>query len=110
MPSPERRRERREPIQVECKILRPWADRYVEAVTVDVSKGGALVLVEAGSPLRVGEEVEVLIAWDGQPLIVAEWTLRGTVVRAAGADLRLQPVAVRFERMDEVDRDLAWAA
>lgn len=109
-PPPDRRRDRREPIQAECKILRPWADRYVEALTVDVSRGGALVLVEAGSPLRVGEEVEVLISWDGGPLVVVEGTRAGTVVRAAGADLRLQPVAIRFERAHETPRERARAA
>ncbi len=96
-PSPDRRRLPRTPTQVECKLLRPFAPRYVEAVTVDISSSGVLLLVEAGSPLRVGEEVELVIAWDGAPLITAEDTLAGVVVRAGGSDLRLQPAAIEFD-------------
>lgn len=97
-PSPDRRRRSRDPIQVECKVLRPDATRYVEAVTVDISDTGALLLVDAGTRLRVGERVELAIAWDGEPLVVADRTLAGAVVRAGGADLRLQPAAVEFDR------------
>ncbi len=92
------RRHHRSPVQVECKLLRPDASRYVEAGTVDVSDSGALLLVEAGTPLRVGEAVELAIAWDGAELIEAGRTITGRVVRAAGAEVRPQPAAVEFDR------------
>lgn len=110
MTGPNRRESRRISATLECKVLRPWTTSYLAARTADISESGVLLVLEAGAPLHVGEEVEVGFSWEGEALIVAERMVRGTVVRAGGSDLRLQPVAIRFERAQTRVRELARAA
>ena len=96
--SPDRRRAPRLEAALECKVLRPWTTSYLAARTADISESGVLLVIEAGAPLRVGEEVEIGFSWGGEALIVADQLVRGRVVRAGGSDLRMQPVAIRFEQ------------
>ncbi len=110
MPQPNRRQSPRHSAMLECKVLRPWTTSYLAARTGDISETGVLLVIEAGSPLRVGEEVEIGFSWEGEALIVAEKMVRGTVVRAGGSDLRMQPVAVEFDRAQTRVRSLAQAA
>lgn len=93
-----RREAERIDVTIECKVLRPWTTSYLAARTADISQTGVLLVIEAGAPLRVGEEVEIGFAWTGEALIVAEQLVRGRVVRAGGSDLRAQPVAIRFDQ------------
>ncbi len=109
-PTINRRQTQRFDATLECKVLRPWTTSYLAARTADISETGALLVIEAGSPLRVGEEVEIGLSWSGEALIVAERMIRGTVVRAGGSDLRMQPVAVEFECAQTRVRSLKAAA
>ena len=107
---PNRREARRIEATLECKVLRPWTTSYLVARTADISETGMLLVLEAGAPLHVGEEVDVGVSWQGEALIVAERMIRGTVVRAGGSDLRMQPVAIRFDRAQTRVRELERAA
>lgn len=93
-----RREAKRIDVMLECKVLRPWTTSYLAARTADISESGVLLVIEAGAPLHVGEEVEVGFSWSGEALIVAEQLVKGRVVRAGGSDLKAQPVAIRFDR------------
>ena len=107
---PNRRHAPRLSATLECKVLRPWTTSYLAARTADISESGVLLVIEAGSPLRVGEEVEIGFSWAGEALIIAERMVKGTVVRAGGSDLRMQPVAVEFNHAQTRVRSLRPAA
>lgn len=83
-----------------CKVFHRNSQRYLAARTTDVSAYGALLRVDAPRPLQAGEELDVAVAWEEQPLLARESLMRATVVRLgpsmiADAD-RCQTVAVRF--------------
>jgi len=107
---PNRRHSPRFDASLECKVLRPWTTSYLAATTADISESGLLLVIEAGSPLRVGEEVEIGLSWSGEALIIAEQMIKGRVVRAGGSDLRMQPVAIEFDRAQTRVRSLTSAA
>lgn len=103
----ERRQSPRVPAEIECKLIRPDATRYMQARTADLSTTGALLVIEAGAPLYVGEQVLVALAWDGGALLEADALVSARVVRAGRYSMRLQPVALRFD--DEQHRVRALA-
>lgn len=83
-----------------CKVFHPGSRKYLPARTADVSAYGALLRVDAPRSLQAGEELEVAVAWDGEPLLSGESLMRATVIRTGPGGLadadRAQTVAVQF--------------
>jgi len=85
------------------KIMRPvklrlvGAARYVAGQLEDVSPGGALMRLEPGRAMPVGQAVQVGIAWgDDRTLLAADGLIDGRVVRHLSHD-GVGMVAVRFD-------------
>jgi len=92
-----RRRHTRYSIEKACKVYHPASRRYSGGQTVNVSDGGAMVLVDGWRPLSAGEELDVVIAWTAKPVLPADSMLRGRVVRSTLDDAGRQVVAVEFD-------------
>ncbi|MDX2146499.1 MAG: PilZ domain-containing protein [Planctomycetota bacterium] len=91
----DRRRATRHKVDRPCKVFVPGAYRWYPGRTLDVSSGGALVVVQCARPFQIGEMVDVGIAFAGEPVVSDRATARGMVVRAVGTET-LQSLAIQF--------------
>ncbi len=92
----ERRRYARRSVAKPCKIFHCPSRRYLAAKTCDLSSGGALIHLENGRPLAPGEEVLLVVDWNGKNILPSDRMVHGTVVRVAGAIGRHQSIGVQF--------------
>ncbi|MCC6675648.1 MAG: PilZ domain-containing protein [Phycisphaerales bacterium] len=83
-----------------CKVFHPGTQKFLPARTTDVSAYGALLRIDSPRALQPGEELDIAVAWDGEPILPQECLMRATVVRTGPGTLadaeRCQTVAVRF--------------
>ncbi len=93
----DRRRHPRREVERPGKVYHLPSRRFVPARTVNVSDGGALLLVSSGRSMGEGEGLDVAILWGPGGLIPDRTMLRGRVVRSVPAGPEAQMVAVRFE-------------
>ena len=96
-----------------CKVFHPGTQKFLPARTTDVSAYGALLRVDSPRPFQPGEDLEVAVAWDGEPLISGESLMRATIVRTGPGGLadaeRSQTVAVQFHApVREAGGMIAW--
>lgn len=103
----ERRVHVRHAVERPCKLVDRRAPRFFAAHTVDVSAGGALVHVDLGRPLAVGDEVNVLLGWDSPALVSARSAAGARVVRIIEMKDGHQRAALAF---DEPQAGLMCAA
>jgi len=80
----ERRRYPRQPQQRSAKVRRVREDRYLPAVTVDRSAGGALLQLIGPTTLHSGEPIELAVAESTSPLLHSRHMRPGRVVRCLG--------------------------
>jgi len=95
---PDRRRERRRPVEQDCKLFHRPSRRYLPATTRNLSTGGALIEIHSNRPLAAGEAVELLIDLLGGPILLEGDPVTGTIVRIDSWDDDRQAVALRFDR------------
>ncbi|HLO41463.1 MAG TPA: PilZ domain-containing protein, partial [Phycisphaerales bacterium] len=81
----ERRKYARRAVTRPCKIFHCPSRKYLAAKTCDLSSGGALIHLENGRPLAPGEEVLLVVDWNGKNILPSDRMVHGTVVRVAGA-------------------------
>jgi c-di-GMP-binding flagellar brake protein YcgR len=94
----DRRRHVRRGVEKACKVYHPASRRYAPARAVNVSEGGALVVVEGWRRLAPGDEIDMVIAWTSRPVLPADAMWRGRVVRAEMDDSARQTVGVEFDQ------------
>lgn len=92
----ERRRQPRQGSRYACKVLHVQTRRWFVGETRDLSRGGALLYVECTRPLTPGDDVDVVMAWNGEPLLSVQDAVRARVVRACESGERGQIVALEF--------------
>lgn len=100
-PRAERRSERRYAIERPAKLYRPLTRQYAPAITRDLSRGGAMLDVHTPRAIRVGERLELGVAFDGDALVAQERMVQAVVVRAGELGATCQRVAVRYELAHE---------
>ena len=95
-PFADRRTSHRQPIARSCKLFRPGSLQYASARTLNVSEGGALIEVVCPRPVKVGERVELGIAWSSSPIISADAFRTARVIRVSESAPDTHHVALQF--------------
>ncbi len=79
--SAERRRETRRVTIRRCRIRGRRSLLFASGITQNCSEGGLLIGLPSPRHLTIGEEIEVVVAWDGDALVRANAAIRGRIVR-----------------------------
>ncbi len=98
MLTPDRRRHPRRHAEVACKVRCPDTGRYLQALTTDLSEGGALLTVRTSRPLADGQTIELALRDDGQVLVRREDLILAQIVRSSARLDDRQILALRFDR------------
>jgi c-di-GMP-binding flagellar brake protein YcgR len=98
-PIPAPRHERRRYPRIELARACKLADgsQALPAITADVSRGGALLLIDAHAHFSPGQTVELRIAWDARPTVHHGQTIPARIVRV-GARQGRTTVAIGFDQ------------
>lgn len=105
----ERRRHERNIVVRPCKVRDRRNLLFSAGQTHDVSESGALVKVDSARAFTPGDELEVAIAWNHDPVLAAEGLVRARVRRVTPIDYHHQALALEFVRA-EAGTGLARAA
>lgn len=92
----DRRRHHRAELTKPAKIRSTSRIAYTPAATVNLSSSGALLETPANHPLSTGDEVEIVIAWNDEPVLHRAAARRATVRRIAPAAPGRVQVALEF--------------
>jgi len=98
----ERRSHERMPLSRVCKVYHRPSRRYLAGSTIDVSPGGIAMRLDRRGRVRVGDDIDVAIAWESAGLVRAESMIPGKVVRTVLTPDGAAAVAVRFEGLEEI--------
>lgn len=102
MASKERRLFARQSVERPCKVFRRGTQKYVPAVTLDVSAGGAMLEMRTVRPIKPGERIDVGVAWSRAPILLEDALMEARVVRVIQLAEDRQSVAVQFEHVEEL--------
>jgi hypothetical protein len=80
-----------------CKVYHHATRRYLPARTLDVSISGSLLTVDTPRTMKPGEELDLVVSWNDEPLLHAESMVAARVVRTHASDGYHQTVGVQFE-------------
>lgn len=106
----ERRRQERLPLVRPCKIYEPRAQKYLNALTENLSIGGALLTVMKPLDLRPGDQIFVGVALKRrQAIIPGNEMLPARVIRSLRSSEGFTTIALAFETGEAV-MPLAQAA
>jgi hypothetical protein len=106
----ERRRQERLPLVRPCKIYEPRSEKYLNAITENLSTGGALLTIMRPLDLRPGDLVHVGVALKRrQAVIPANEMIASRVVRCLHNSEGHCTLAVIFDTA-AVEQPLALAA
>lgn len=94
--SNDRRRHERTWTVRACRIRGANRVRAEVGETTNVSESGALLRLGTGGVFAVGEEVDVVVSWDGAGLVRSEEAVRCVVRRVVPMDYHHQAVAVEY--------------
>ncbi|MEM8834427.1 MAG: PilZ domain-containing protein [Planctomycetota bacterium] len=106
----ERRRFPRQLATKPCRIRFENLPSLDRGETRDVSSGGALIRVGGDRPLRVGDEIDVVIVWRDDALVPLASMTPALVRRVSRDDEERQLVGVEFRVPQRVQRSLDRAA
>lgn len=98
----ERRLSARQSVERPCKVFRRGTQKYVSAITQDVSATGALLEIRSLRPVVAGEKIDVGVAWSHSPILLEDALMEARVVRVVALAGDRQSVAVQFENASEV--------
>ncbi len=93
----ERRKHTRLYVRKPCKIFHEQSRQYLAASTHDFSVGGAMIWLEPGRPLNVGDEIQVIVGWNSSAVVHKDSSMPASVLRSLPMDGGRQAVAVRFK-------------
>lgn len=95
----DRRRYDRIAAEHSCKVLHRPSHRFYPGRTCDVSKSGAMIILDTERPLWPGEELSLFIAWNNEAGVVSQRLMtEATVVRVTAALGDRQAVALQFSQ------------
>jgi len=77
----DRRVAQRVSIERNVKVFHPRSNRFIPARTLNVSDSGFLLEIDGPRPMLVGEELQIVIAWDRPTLVRREDLARVRIVR-----------------------------
>lgn len=95
----DRRRHPRRPVAKPCKVFAPGLNRYLAGESENLSAGGALLEIDGGAGLGIGDELNLAIGWSASPIVSSDSLRRGQVVRVSAVDASRRAVAVAFDHM-----------
>jgi hypothetical protein len=96
--SGDRRRHQRRLFEQPCKVYQPATGRYVQARTIDLSAGGALVEVDLARSVDAGEEMDLAMTWLSPGLLAGDSMIRSRVVRCTPSPMGRHVLALEFSR------------
>ncbi len=94
--SGERRHHERAWIVRGCRIRAISRVRAEQAETANLSEKGALIRVGSAGSFGIGDEVEILVAWEGESVVREDQAIRGVVKRVVPMDYHHQAIGVEF--------------
>jgi hypothetical protein len=94
---PDRRRYSRHDILRPCKVFDPVSMRFAPGHTKNISQSGAVVLIQWGRHLSIGDAIDLVIGWSPKPLLPADAMVRCRIARTIAATGEVQVVAVEFD-------------
>jgi hypothetical protein len=94
--NPERRHTPRLLMDRRAKVYCPLTRRFYAARTLDVSRTGAMISVTTPRTLRVGDEIEVAIAWNDRAVIPQSAMVKGIIMRVAARIGDHQALGIQF--------------
>lgn len=97
----DRRRHTRMYVRKPCKIFHFGSRLYIPASTHDFSVGGAMVWLDAGRQLSVGDEISVIVGWNSGAVVRQDSSIPGRVLRIISMDGGRQAAAVQFKSVQK---------
>ncbi|MBX3386732.1 MAG: PilZ domain-containing protein [Phycisphaeraceae bacterium] len=97
----DRRRDRRFGLARPSKVFRRATQTFIPALTRNISRSGALVELASARPMRLGEIVDIAVAYRRDALLMKETLVQAIVVRVDAIDDARQAVALRYLDADE---------
>jgi len=92
----EKRHFDRKPVIRRCKVCLPGRPTSSAGETSNVSESGCLVRLGRNGQLKVGDEVSIAIAWEGEGVIREENLVTATVRRVVPIDHHHQAVGLEY--------------
>lgn len=93
----DRRQHTRMYVRKPCKIFHFGSRLYIPACTHDFSVGGAMVWLDAGRQLSVGDDISVIVGWNSGAVVRQDSSIPGRVLRIISMDGGRQAAAVQFK-------------
>lgn len=94
----ERRRHERNIVVRPCKLRDRRNLLFSPGQTHDISEGGVLLKVDTARTFSPGDEVELAVAWNHDPVLSSEGMFKARVRRVFPIDYHHQAVALEFDR------------
>jgi hypothetical protein len=88
-------------IRKPCKVFHRASGKYLAASTHDFSVGGAMIWLEPGRQVGVGDEIDVLVGWGSAAVVRQDASVAGAVLRALPMDGGRQAVAIKFRQVQK---------
>jgi len=94
-PNDQRNFDRKDVVR-KCKVCLPGRPTAAAGETTNVSESGCLVRLGRNGDLKVGDEVRIAIAWDGQGIIRDEELVTACVRRVVPIDHHHQAIGLEY--------------
>jgi c-di-GMP-binding flagellar brake protein YcgR len=94
----ERRRHERNIVVRPCKVRDRRSLLFSPGQTHDISDGGMLVKVDSARAFSPGDEIELAVAWNHDPVLASEGMVKARVRRVFPIDYHHQAIALEFDR------------
>lgn len=92
----EKRRFDRKTVVKRCKVCLPGRPTAATGETTNVSESGCLVRLGRNGNLKVGDEVRIAIAWDGEGVVREDKLVTAKVRRVVPIDHHHQAVGLEY--------------
>ncbi|MBX3379939.1 MAG: PilZ domain-containing protein [Phycisphaeraceae bacterium] len=97
----DRRRHTRMYVRKPCKIFHAGSQRYLPACTHDFSVGGAMVWIDEGRHLQLGDDIDIIVGWTSGAVVRQDSSVSGRVLRVIDMDGGRQAAAVQFKSLQQ---------
>lgn len=97
----DRRRHTRMYVRKPCKVFHVESRQYLPASTHDFSVGGAMVWLEAGRHLEIGDDIDIIVGWNSGAVVRQDSSVPGRVLRVIDMDGGRQAVAIQFKAIQQ---------
>ncbi|MBX3387912.1 MAG: PilZ domain-containing protein [Phycisphaeraceae bacterium] len=97
----DRRRHTRMYVRKSCKVFHAESRQYLPASTHDFSVGGAMVWLEPGRHLQIGDDIDIIVGWNSGAVVRQDASVPGRVLRVINMDGGRQAVAVQFKAIQQ---------